>query len=447
MTAMTQPRVLTFRRSVRVARFAIVAFIVLNLVAVQLMFAAAGPAHNLIGTIGRLLGLYLALAMALQLLLVARLPIVDRAYGMDRLTTWHRWTGYAVFWLALSHPTFVLLGFARLDGVSFVDEIVTLAKQPPVLLGMIAVGLIVGIVLLSVRIARRRLSYEAWHAVHFLLYVVVLLGVLHQVYEGTAFKVNLGTQVYWWGLWAFALGALITGRLVVPLIRNARHRLRVAAVVAESDDTVSVHITGRDLDRLPARAGQFFLWRFPGHNKWWQVNPFSLSAAPNSRSLRLTAKGIGVTSAGLRDLPIGTKVYAEGPYGAFTAGHRTRGATVLIAGGIGITPIRALLEDPDLTGHVVVLYRVRNAEDAVLLGELRNLADVKRARLHLLTGRTGTGYQPFAPERLLALVPDITARDVYVCGPNAMTTSVLHSLRRLRVPSRQVHAERFRLAG
>jgi predicted ferric reductase len=447
MTVLTQPRVLTFRRSVRVARAAVVAFIVLNLVAVQLMFVAAGPGKNVAGTVGRLLGLYLALAMALQLLLVARLATVDRAFGMDRLTTWHRWTGQAIFWLVLAHPAFVLLGFARLDGISFLAETVTLAKQLPVLLGMIAAVLILVIVVLSIRVARRRLSYETWHAIHLLLYVVVLLGVLHQVYEGTAFRVNLFTQIYWWGLWTFALGALIAGRLVVPMIRNARHRLRVAAVVEESADTVSVHVTGRGLERLAASAGQFFLWRFPGHNGWWQVNPFSLSAAPNGRSLRLTAKGVGVTSAGLRELPIGARVYAEGPYGAFTAAHRVRAATVLVAGGIGVTPIRALLEDPALTGHVVVLYRVRDAHDAVLLGELKNLADVRHARLHLLTGRTGSDNQPFAPDRMLALVPDITARDVYVCGPEAMTSSVLDSLRRLRVPRRQVHAERFRLAG
>jgi predicted ferric reductase len=447
MTAVTQPRVVTFRRSIRLARVAIVAFVVVNLIAVQLTFVAAGPGKNLLGTIGRLLGLYLALVMALQLLLVARLPVVDRAYGMDRLTHWHRWTGMAIFWLVLAHPAFVLLGFAELDGISFLAETVNFAGQPPVLLGMIAAGLVLVVVVLSIRAARRRLSYETWHAIHLLLYVVVLLGVLHQVYEGTAFKVNLFTRIYWWGLWAFALGALIAGRLIVPMIRNSRHRLRVAAVVEESADTVSVHITGRDLERLPAAAGQFFLWRFPGHNGWWQVNPFSLSAAPNSRSLRLTAKGIGATSAGLRELAIGARVYAEGPYGAFTSAHRVRGATVLIAGGIGVTPIRALLEDPSLTGHVVVLYRVRDPHDAVLLGELKNLADVRRARLHLITGRSGPDHQPFAPERLLGLVPDITARDVYVCGPEAMTTAVIDSLRRLRVPSRQVHAERFRLAG
>ncbi|MEV6342542.1 ferredoxin reductase family protein [Actinoplanes sp. NPDC051851] len=425
-------------------------FLVVNVVVVLGMFAAAGPAKNALGTVGRLLGLLLALALALQLLLVSRLPILDVGFGMDRLTTWHRWTGQAVFWLALAHPAFVLLGFARLDGISFLGETVNLAKQVPVLLGMIAVLLIVVVVGLSVRIVRRRLSYEAWHAVHLLVYAIVVLGMLHQVYEGSAFQVNLFTRVYWWGLWAFVLGSLLVYRVVVPLVRNNRHRLRVAAVVAESADVVSVHVTGRDLEKLRARAGQFFLWRFPGHNPWWQVNPFSLSAAPNGRSLRLTAKGVGATSAGLRDLPIGAKVFAEGPYGAFTTVHRSRDASLLIAGGIGVTPIRALLEDRGLTGHVVILYRVRDPRDAVLLGELRNLAELRRASLHVLSGRSGAGnppFRPFAPERLMEMVPDVTARDVYVCGPEPMTDAVLASLRALRVPSRQIHAERFRLAA
>jgi ferredoxin-NADP reductase len=278
------------------------------------------------------------------------------------------------------------------------------------------------------------------------VYLVIVLAILHQLYEGTAFKTNTLTQLYWWALWAFAIGALLTGRLFVPLIRNARHRFRVAAVVPESDDVVSVHVTGRRLDRLPARAGQFMMWRFPGHNRWWQVNPFSLSAAPNGRTLRLTAKGVGATSKGLRDLPVGSRVYVEGPYGALTAGQRTRGATLLIAGGIGVTPIRSLLEDQELTGDIVVLYRVRDAADVVLGDELQSLALSRGARLHLLTGRTGPANQPFSPEGLTALVPDVAERDVYLCGPAPLTVAVLDTLRRLRVPARQIHAESFRLA-
>jgi ferredoxin-NADP reductase len=228
-------------------------------------------------------------------------------------------------------------------------------------------------------------------------------------------------------------------------VRNSRHQFRVEAVVPEADNVTSVYVTGRDLHRLPARAGQFCIWRFTGLNGWWRANPFSLSAAPNGRSLRLTAKAVGDTSAGLRQLPVGSKVFVEGPYGAFTSLHRTRPGMLLIAGGVGITPVRALLEEPT-GGDVVVLYRVRHPRDAVLANEVQQLVAARRGRLHVIPGRTGDGVRPFEPEGLAHLVPDIAQRDVYVCGPPAMTATVLASLRRLRVPGNQVHAEKFSLA-
>jgi predicted ferric reductase len=311
---------------------------------------------------------------------------------------------------------------------------------------MATAATVVVVAVLSTRPARRRVSYETWHGVHLLVYLAVVLGLVHQLLEGTTFAGSAAATVYWWGLWAGVLAAFLAGRVVLPLWRNARHRLRVAAVVPESDDVVSIHLTGRRLDRLPARAGQFFIWHFLGHDHWWRANPFSLSAAPDGRSLRLTVKAAGETSAGLRHVPVGTRVFAEGPYGAFTSLHRTRDAALLVAGGVGVTPVRALLEEA--TGPTTVLYRVRSADDAVLLPELEDLARTRGARLHVLAGRTGAGSppnSPFEPANLLALVPDVADRDVYVCGPPAMTSAVLRSLRTLRVPRRQVHAERFSL--
>lgn len=434
-------------RPTRLPRAMAWSFLLGGLAILHGMYFTAEPAPRFAYTeIGRLLGLYLAFVLAVQLLLVSRLSVLDSAFGLDRLTGWHRWTGFAIFWLALLHPTFVLVGYARSGGVPFLRQVTTFARQLPLALGMIAVGLIVIAAVLSLRAARRRMPYEAWHTVHLVLYAVVVLAVIHQVYEGTAFTINLGTRIFWWGLWTFAIGALLIGRIVLPVVRNVRHRFRVAAVVPEAGNAVSVHVTGRDLHRLPAQAGQFFLWRFPGHNPWWQVNPFSLSAAPDGHSLRLTAKGIGTTSSGLRYLAIGTRVFAEGPYGALTAAQSVCDRTLLIAGGIGVTPIRALLEDPELD-DIVILYRVREAAQAPLLDELRDLARSRDARLHLLTGRTGPDNDPFAPEHLADLVPDLTERDVFLCGPPGLTETVVDSLRRLDVPQRQIHTELFRLAG
>jgi ferredoxin-NADP reductase len=311
---------------------------------------------------------------------------------------------------------------------------------------MCAAAIIVAVGVSSIRFARRRLQYETWHAVHMALYLAILLALLHQLLEGTTFASSPIALAYWCTMWALVLGALLVGRVIIPWRRNARHRFRVSAVVPESDDVVSVYVTGHDLDRLPARAGQFFIWRFPGHNRWWQANPFSLSAAPDGRTLRLTAKAVGATSAGLRQVRVGSRVLVEGPYGAFTALHQGTPATLLLAGGIGVTPIRALLEE--VTGGTIVIYRVSSTVDAVLLPELETLAAQRGADLRVVAGRTGTGDPPIPPfdaRSLAAMVPDIRDRDVYVCGPPPMTEAVVSGLRALGLPRGQVHFERFGL--
>jgi predicted ferric reductase len=427
-----------------VARTGLYAVLAANAAQVAYFFAQAGFASNALIVIGRLTGLYAALVMAFQLVLVARLPWLDRRIGMDRLTSWHRWTGFALLWTLLAHVVFISFGYADGAGVGPVSELVDLAETTEgVLRAIVAFGIILVVGAVSARYARRRLAYETWHFVHLYTYVAVVLAFTHQVAVGTTFTSSSAAKTYWYGVWAVALGAVVLGRLVLPLWRNTRHQFRVSAVVPESDHVVSVHITGKDLDKLPAQAGQFFLWRFLTPDRWWQANPFSLSAAPDGRGLRLTVKAAGDGSAALRQVKVGTRVFAEGPYGAFTTLHRTRAESLLIAGGVGVTPIRALLED--IEGHAVVIYRVSSDRDAVLYDELRDLAVAKGAELHLVTGPPVP--DKLAPRELARLVPDIGDRDVFLCGPPPMMNAVLRGLSDLGVPKQQIHFERFSLAG
>jgi predicted ferric reductase len=427
-----------------VARTGLYAVLAANAAVVTLFAVQAGFASNALVVLGRFTGLYAALLMAFQLLLVARLPWLDRRIGMDRLTNWHRWTGFGLLWTLVGHVVFITFGYAESSSMDPVSQLVDLAETVEgVFRAVVAMGLVLVIGAVSARWARRRLAYETWHFIHLYTYVAVVLAFTHQVAVGTTFTSNSAAKSYWYALWAVALGSVAVGRLVLPLWRNWRHQLRVEAVVPESDNVVSVYITGRDLDRLPARAGQFFLWRFLTKDRWWQANPFSLSAAPDGRTLRLTAKAAGAGSAGLRHVKPGTRVFAEGPYGAFTAMHRTRPEAVLVAGGVGVTPIRALLEE--LHGHAVVIYRVGTDRDAVLYDELRDLAHARGAELHLVTGPPVPDR--LAPGELIRLVPDIADRDVFLCGPPPMMNAVLGSLRALDVPKQQIHFERFSLAG
>jgi len=447
MTATTQVRPRTVAPPRATAQAVLWGGLALNVLIVEILFFTSVEGKNEILTVAKFFGLHAALTMMLQIVLVSRIPWLDRRLGMDRLTAWHRWVGFTLYWTVLTHASLIILGYATLDGVPAWETFGALAGVTASLLGMIAASIVFTIGVTSVRYIRRKLPYEAWHAIHLLVYGAIVFGLIHQWLEPATFRTSTIATVYWATLWTLVLAGLVAGRLVMPLWRNFYHRFRVAEVVPEADNVVSVHVTGRHLDKLPARAGQFMIWRFPGYRNFWLANPFSLSAAPDGTRLRLTAKAVGKGSAGLRHVPVGTRVFAEGPYGAFTAMQRACDDTLLIAGGVGVTPIRALLEES--TGSTIVLYRAQSTADAVLLPELETLARDRGAQLHVVTGRTGSGNPPVAPvepENLLAMVPDITRRDVYVCGPPAMTGAVLRTLKLLKVPSRQVHAERFSLA-
>ncbi|KAA9158096.1 oxidoreductase [Amycolatopsis acidicola] len=405
---------------------------------------------GLLTALGRLTGLYGAIALVLQLVLIARLPWLETRLGMDRLTAWHRWSGFWVLWLVLAHVVFITLGYAAADGSPVLSEIGTLVfDTDDVLKATVATILLIGVAVTSARRARRRLKYETWHFVHLYAYLAVLLGFLHQVTIGRDFVSSPVGRVYWWALYGSALGAVLLTRLGLPLLRNFRHRLRVVSVVRENPEVVTVWIGGRNLDKLPARAGQFFLWRFL--NRWWEAHPYSLSAMPDGQYLRITVKALGDGSAWLQGIRPGTRVLIEGPYGAFTARRRTREHVLLVAGGVGVTPIRALLEEfAHARDDIVVVYRASTASDTVLTGELEQLARWCGARLHVVTGSSDAvgRYGPMmGPQHLAALVPDVQRRDVYVCGPPGMTDAVRRTLDRLGVPENQCHTERFAFAG
>ena len=401
---------------------------------------------SLLTGLGRVAGLLGAYLVLVQLLLLARLPVLDRLVGFDRLVVWHRVGGFACLALLGAHAVLITAGYTIGDRISLADEIARLVTgYPGVITALAGLALLVAVAVTSAVIVRRRLRYETWYFVHLYAYLGVALAFSHQLATGSDFVGEPAARAYWYGLYAFTLGALVVFRLGVPLARTLRHRLRVARVVEEAPGFVSIEIEGVRLERLRARTGQFFTWRFLTRDRWWEAHPFSLSAAPDGRRLRITVKGVGDYTEALRAIPPGTPVIAEGPFGSFTTATRRRPRVALIAGGVGITPIRALLEDmPGGPGDIAVVYRALREDDVILRAELDELAGRRGADIHYVVGDHRDG-DFLSSEHLLRLVPDIAARDVYVCGPPAMTEATRASLGRSGVPRRHIFTERFAL--
>jgi len=405
--------------------------------------SVTSPAAALVEA-GRIVGLVGGYVLLLQILLMTRVGWLERSVGANRLMAWHRDLGFLLLVLVLGHAVLLILGLASADESSWLHETwAVMTTYEDMISAFVATGILVGVALLAVRWVRAVMPYELWHLTHATAYVVVLLSYGHVLANGREFVDHALARWYWIGLHLFVLVNLAWGRGLSPLALNLRHRLRVGAVVAEGEDMFSIYIGGRRLDALRVRAGQFFRWRFLAGGCWWQAHPFSLSAAPNGQWLRLTIKAVGDHTGRLRWLQPGTLVIAEGPSGVFTADRRRRYRALLMAGGSGIAPIRALLEE--LPRGTVVIYRASSPDDLIFRRELDSIAYERAAEVHYVVGaRDDPGPRRVMTARgLRRLVPDVGHRDVYICGPEGFATASTAILRRLRVPRRQIHLDPF----
>jgi len=404
--------------------------------------------------LGRLTGLIAADLLLIQVFLMARVPVIERSYGQDELARRHRLVGFTSFNLMMAHVVLIILGYAHDSSAGIVGTTVDLVlNYPGMLLALVATLLLVMVVVTSIRMARARLRYESWHLLHLYAYLGVGLSIPHEIWTGADFT-STPAQIYWWSLYAVAAGAVIGYRILQPAWRSWRHELVVEKVTTEAPGVLSVYLRGRHLHRLPVRAGQFFTWRFHDGPGWTRGNPYSLSAAPSRNRLRITVKDLGDGSARLAMLRPGTRAFIEGPYGRLTSDVRTQPKVTLLASGIGVTPIRALLEELDYgPGEATLIYRATRDADVAFRAELDDLALRRGARVFYVVGpRISYRKQTWLPESaahlseseaLLQLVPDLAEQDVYICGSEGWMDAVQEATLGAGVPASRIHCERF----
>lgn len=391
---------------------------------------------------GRLAGLTGAYLLLIMVLLIARLPWLELSVGQDQLTRWHRKVAPWAFVLICAHVTFITLGYAEAARVGVLRQIwVFITAYPDLLMAIAGFGLLVMAGVTSYRLVRTHLRYETWWVVHLYTYLGLALAFAHQIVTGDSFVGHPLTRALWIVIWAATAGMVLVFRVLQPIWRSLRHQLRVVEIREEAAGVFSVICQGRKLDRLAVAGGQFFHWRFLTREQWWQAHPYSLSALPQPPYVRVTIKGLGDQGRAIRHLRPGTRVAIEGPYGAFTHHARVSDRVLLIGAGVGVTPLRALLEDLPTSTDVVVIIRASTADDLVHHNEIEALVNRCRGRLYEVIGPR---HQVRVDSRLLRhFVPDISARDVYVCGPDGFMAAVADAALRLAVAPEQIHQESF----
>jgi predicted ferric reductase len=400
--------------------------------------------YGVVLTVSRLAALVGTYLSVIGIFLIARIPLVEKSIGHDQLVIWHRNLGPWSLYLIGAHFFLVVVGYAGQDQMTLAQEIWRMLNDFAWMWWALAgLVLMVQAGITSYKKARAKYSYETWWILHVLTYGAVASAFMHQIQNGQMFIEHPLNRAYWIGLYVLMAFSVVWCRILMPVARSLRHDLRVESVVEESPDVYSVIMKGRNLAKLRAEGGQFFEWRFLSKGHFLVAHPYSLSAAPSARYMRITVKGLGDHSRSLATIKSGTRVLIEGPYGVFRAGQAHSKRVVLIGGGIGVTPVRALLDEFKNSVQIDFIYRASREEDLALKGELDQIAAESggSTRVHYMVG--SRREHPMDAAHLLSVVPRVRDSEIYICGPKPLVAAVVQAAHDLGMSADRVHHEEF----
>jgi predicted ferric reductase len=445
-----------YARRARLADLLVIGLWSSSALAVALYFAAplaivvGSPAENVtsLGIITGLIGTNFVLVM---LVLTARVPVIDAIIGHDRAIAVHRALGKPALYLLLAHGALLLIGYGMSSGINPIAEIGPMLALPDMPLAFVGTALFIAVVVTSLVAVRRKFSYEGWHLVHLLSYFAVAFALPHQLSVGGVLAQGTAQRVYWIALYVFAFGSLAVFRFIEPVVSSLRHRITVSGVTTISPGVTSIHFEGRNLRSLGSMGGQFFIWRFWTRRTWWHSHPISLSSVPTDTSARITIRDLGNGTARISAIPVGTRVWIEGPYGVFSDMARTAPKLAVVAAGIGVTPVRAFLESARFApGEATILLRASTEDETYLWDEIGEIAAAKGAVLYSMIGgraHSGPSWMTQKDARrgvtLASIFPKLADSDLYACGPSGWLDELVGDARDHGVPPHRIHAERF----
>lgn len=395
--------------------------------------------------LGRITGLLGEYFLLVQLVLVGRVRWAEHLFGFDKLNKFHRLIGYSILSLLLTHPLLLTMGYAQASNVPFLSQFADfLAHKDNVLIAFIALLIFIFVVFLSISIVRKKLRYETWYFSHLLTYVAIGLAFSHQL--GTGDLRSGWTLNYWYILNFSVFGFVLLYRFARPAYLFFRHRFFIGDIVQETPDTYSIYIFGKHMDRFMFEAGQYANITILARGMWY-THPFSFSSAYNGKFIRFTIKSLGDYTSKIKDIKKGTPVIIDGPLGLFVEKKSARDKYLFIGGGIGITPLRSMIESLSSKNKDMVLICGNKTEkDIAFKKEFENICNgCPSISIHNILGTPTPGYESgfIDKEKIVRLVPDFYDREVFLCGPPPMMKATADNLKDLGFPPEHIHYEKF----
>jgi len=386
--------------------------------------------------------------IGVQFLLIARYRRITAPYGIDIILQYHRQIALMALVLLLAHPAILMIyNPALLELLNPFGG--TWASR----FGLASTVALVLLVVLSLFRQQLGLNYERWRLTHTLLGIAALVFAHAHVSLAGEYLNTFWKQVLWKVFGAAMLSSLVYLRLIKPALQQ-RKRYRVVEVKEERVDNFTLALEPVGHQGLRFAPGQF-AWLKLGKTPYTIAeHPFSFSSSAESAGrLEFGIKALGDFTRNLKNVPVGTDAYLDGPHGAFSIDLIPAAGYVLIAGGIGITPMLSFLKtmaDREDVRPVLLIYGDKRWESMAYREELDALTERLNLKIVYVLEQPPEdwrGETGFITTELLArnLPQEKIKREFFVCGPPVMMDAVQQALIELGVPLEHIHTERFSL--
>jgi len=382
---------------------------------------------------------------------------------LRKITGWNwlifsrRTFGLYAFFYALAHFSI----FFTLDrSFSVSSTLHEMVVRKYLIIGSIGLLAMVPLAVTSTNAMIKRLGAKRWHALHRLAYVAAICGVIHYYMQ---VKADVRQPLAFAGVLTVLLGyRVVTAKKNGAAQTAAKSKiwsgpLRVARIIRQTPDVQTFRFASPDGGPLPFQhqPGQYLVLSLMINGK--KINrPYTISSSPTKPDyceITVKREEIGLVSRHLHDtLREGDTINLTAPTGRFIFDGRQAKSIVLIAGGVGITPLMAItryLTDQNWKGDIYFAYAAKTPNDIIFRKELDDLkARFPNLHVHVTLSRAEdtdwTGHKGrVSAEFLMKCVPELSTRLVYICGPNAMMTMTVQVLRDLGVPAEQIKLEEF----
>ncbi|TSC87618.1 MAG: putative Ferredoxin--NAD(+) reductase [Microgenomates group bacterium Gr01-1014_16] len=383
-------------------------------------------------SLSQIFGLAGSVLLSLNFVLALRSKKLEPYFGgLNRIYILHHQTGAYAFVLLLFHPVAMILDYLRLSVVSAAQLIVPSIGNIPVSLGILALWLMIILLVLTFYV---NLPYQIWKFTHQWLGLTLLLATLHVYSIPSDVAVYMPLRVYILVLSALGLAAYIyrtlLGRWLVKKTSYTVHSVEVL------NNQVSKILLEPVKKPISFHAGRFIFIDVKSLGISRESHPFSLISDPDSSQLQIAAKSSGDYTETLKLLKVGSSVRIEGPFGGFLYQQSRYKSQIWIAGGIGITPFLSMSADlAHHPGYQAALYYVVSTPDEALFSP-------RNVQLHVHISKT---QGRLTAETVAKDYLDFKSRDIFICGPPPMMTSLRSQFNKLGVKNSRIHTEEFSL--